>query len=284
MNTLIKTRNILNNYGIRANKRYGQNFLIDDNILDNIVQAGNISSEDLIIEIGPGLGNLTEYIIDKARYMMLVEIDNNMTYILKDRFKENDNYMLLNNDILKINIDEEIAKLEVNTNIKFSNIKVIANLPYYITSPIIFKLLQDSKRISEIIVMVQKEVAERMVAGPGTKAYGVLSLMVQYLSDCDIEFIVPKESFIPAPEVTSAVVSLKKMSKYSVKNEEVLIKLIHMSFAQRRKRMVNSLYSSKFMGMAKDDLEKLLQKNGLDINTRAEQLTLQDYINITNSI
>ena len=234
MNTLKKTKMILNKYDIKANKRFGQNFLIDDNILENIVEVSNISKSDLVIEIGPGLGNLTEYIIDKAGYMLLVEIDNKMIQILNERFKEKDNYSLLNNDVLKINLDEKIDEIEKKLNIKFNKIKVVANLPYYITTPILFKLLQDESRIDSITVMVQKEVAERMVAHSKTKDYGILTLMVKYLSDANIEFVVPKESFIPAPNVTSAIISLRKNKKFNVKDEKLFFDLIHKSFAKRR--------------------------------------------------
>ena len=147
MNTLKKTKSILNKYGLKANKRFGQNFLVDDNILNNIVEVSNIKKNELIIEIGPGLGNLTNYILSNATYSLLIEVDNNMIKVINARFKDYDNYTLISQDILKVNIDEEILKIEEKNKIKFTNVKVVANLPYYITTPIIFKLLQDSKRI-----------------------------------------------------------------------------------------------------------------------------------------
>ena len=284
MNTLKKTKMILNKYDIKANKRFGQNFLIDDNILENIVEVSNISKSDLVIEIGPGLGNLTEYIIDKAGYMLLVEIDNKMIQILNERFKEKDNYSLLNNDVLKINLDEKIDEIEKKLNIKFNKIKVVANLPYYITTPILFKLLQDESRIDSITVMVQKEVAERMVAHSKTKDYGILTLMVKYLSDANIEFVVPKESFIPAPNVTSAIISLRKNKKFRVNDEKIFFDLIHKSFAKRRKTMINSLYLSNFNGMDKENLNQIFNQLGIDKNVRAEELEIEDYINITDII
>ena len=284
MNTLKKTKMILNKYDIKANKRFGQNFLIDDNILENIVEVSNISKSDLVIEIGPGLGNLTEYIIDKAGYMLLVEIDNKMIQILNDRFKEKDNYSLLNDDVLKINLDKKVEEIEKKLNIKFNKIKVVANLPYYITTPILFKLLQDESRIDSITVMVQKEVAERMVARSKTKDYGILTLMVEYLSDANIEFIVPKDSFIPAPNVTSAIISLRKNKKFTVKDEKLFFDLIHKSFAKRRKTMINSLYLSNFNGMDKENLNQIFNQLGIDKNVRAEELEIEDYINITDII
>lgn len=284
MNTLKETKSILNKYGLKANKRFGQNFLVDDNILNNIVEVSNIKQNELIIEIGPGLGNLTNYILSNATYSLLIEVDNNMIKVINDRFKDYDNYTLISQDILKVNIDEEILKIEEKNKIKFTNVKVVANLPYYITTPIIFKLLQDSKRISEVIVMVQKEVAQRMVAQSNTKDYGILTLMVQYLSDASIAFLVPKESFIPAPNVTSAIIVSKKNKKYKVKNEEDFIKLVHCAFAQRRKTMINSLFSTNFKNLSKEELNILFEKLDIDKNVRAEQLDINDFIRICDML
>ena len=283
-NTLEKTKNIMRINNIKANKRYGQNFLIDDNILENIVKSAEITNNDLVIEIGPGLGNLTEYLLEKAAYVILVEIDNNMINILNDRFKNNNNYILLNNDILKVNVDEIIENIENKLNRKFEKIKVVANLPYYITTPIIFKLLQNENRINEITVMVQKEVAERIVAKNKTKDYGILTLMVNYLGTSDIKLIVPNNSFIPAPNVTSAVIKITKNKRFTVKDEELLFKLIHSSFAQRRKKIINSLESTKFLNMSKPELEKLFNECNISLNARAEELELQDYIKIVDII
>lgn len=284
INTLNITKKIMNKYNIKANKRFGQNFLIDDNILENIIISSDISKEDLVIEIGPGLGNLSEYILNNSKFAILIEIDKNMEKILNDRLEEYDNYILINDDILKIDIDKLIEKIELKNNTKYKNVKVVANLPYYITTPIIFKLLQDSNRITDIIVMVQKEVAERMVAKQKSKAYGILTIMVEYLSDASIEIIVPNTSFIPAPDVTSAVIKLIKNKKYSVNNEELFFKLIHNAFAQRRKKLSNSLESTHFMNMNKSEIEELLIKNNINLNTRAEELNINDYINIINSL
>lgn len=283
-NTLEKTKNIMRINNIKANKRFGQNFLIDDNILENIVKSAEITNNDLVIEIGPGLGNLTEYLLEKAAYVILVEIDNNMINILNDRFKNNNNYILLNNDILKVNVDEIIENIENKLNRKFEKIKVVANLPYYITTPIIFKLLQNENRINEITVMVQKEVAERIVAKNKTKDYGILTLMVNYLGTSDIKLIVPNNSFIPAPNVTSAVIKITKNKRFTVKAEELLFKLIHSSFAQRRKKIINSLESTKFLNMSKPELEKLFNECNISLNARAEELELQDYIKIVDII
>lgn len=284
MNTLRETKTILSKYGLRANKRFGQNFLVDDNILNNIVDVADIKENELVIEIGPGLGNLTNYILKRATYSLLVEIDQNMINVLTDRFKNEKNYKLISMDILKVNIDEEIKKIEDEKDITFKNVKVVANLPYYITTPIIFKLLQDSTRITEVVVMVQKEVAQRMVANCNTKDYGILTLMVKYLSEANISFTVPKESFIPAPNVTSAIIILKKNKRYTVENEEIFINLVHSAFAQRRKTMINSLFSTKFNNLTKGELIELFNKLGIDGNVRAEQLEIEDFIRISNEI
>lgn len=284
MDTFKETKRILNKYGIKAKKKYGQNFLIDDNILSSIVNSANINENELIIEIGPGLGNLTNYILEKSSYALLIEIDDNMITILKDRFQNKDNFSLINKDILKLNIDEEIEKIENTIGIRFNNVKIVANLPYYITTPIIFKLLQDTSRVNEIIVMVQKEVAERMVAKTNTKDYGILTLMVKYLSDANIEFIVPREAFIPSPNVTSAVIKLKKNKKYKVNDEKTLFNLIHCSFAQRRKTMINSLSSTNFKNLSKEQIIKVFEKLNIDTNSRAEQLKIEDFILISDEI
>lgn len=284
MNTLNKTKSIMNRFDIRANKRYGQNFLVDDNILEQIVRASGVTKEDLVIEIGPGLGNLTEYLLDNAKYALLVEIDPKMIEVIQDRFKDRTNYTLLNEDILKVNIDSVVKEIQQENNIEFSSVKVVANLPYYITTPIIFKLLEDENTISDITVMVQKEVASRMVAEPKSKEFSILTLMVKYFSNASIEVEVPNSSFIPSPDVTSAVITLKKERKYSVKNEKIFFELIHKAFAQRRKKMINSLEASKFNQMSKSDIEELFNRCNIDFNTRAEQLDIDDFVNIANSI
>lgn len=284
MNTLNKTKSIINKFNIRANKRYGQNFLIDDNILENIVSSSNIGKEDLVIEIGPGLGNLTEYILQNCKYALLVEIDPKMIEVLEYRFNDRNNFKLVNEDILKVDVDNMIKSIEEEIGYKFKNIRVVANLPYYITTPILFKLLEDENKIDTITVMIQKEVAERMVANPKSKEYGILTLMVEYFSDAKIEVIVPNSSFIPEPGVTSAVISLSKRSKYNVKNEKLFFELIHKAFAQRRKKMTNSLIAGKFNNMEKEEIESLFEKCNISLNARAEELEIEKYIEIINNI
>ena len=284
MNTLIETRKIMKKFNIVANKRYGQNFLIDDNILEEIVNSADITKDDLVIEIGPGLGNLTEYILSRAKYAILVEIDLKMIKVLKDRFKDRKNYILINDDILKVNIDKLVEEIKSKNDLSFRSVKVVANLPYYITTPIIFKLLEDENSISDITVMVQKEVAQRMVAKPKSKDFGILTLMVDYFSNADIRVLVPNSSFIPEPGVMSAVINLKKNRKYSVKNKKMFFELIHKAFAQRRKKMINSLSSTNFNNMTKQELEDLFKRCNLDFNTRAEELTIEEFIELVNNI
>ena len=284
MNTLIETRKIMKKFNIVANKRYGQNFLIDDNMLEEIVNSADITKDDLVIEIGPGLGNLTEYILSRAKYAILVEIDLKMIKVLEDRFKDRKNYILINDDILKVNIDKLVEEIKSKNDLSFRSVKVVANLPYYITTPIIFKLLEDENSISDITVMVQKEVAQRMVAKPKSKDFGILTLMVDYFSNANIIVLVPNSSFIPEPGVMSAVINLKKNRKYSVKNEKMFFELIHKAFAQRRKKMINSLSSTNFNNMTKQELEDLFKRCNLDFNTRAEELTIEEFIELVNNI
>lgn len=284
MNTKKITQQILKKYNIKANKKYGQNFLLDDDILNGIVEVSNVNKNDLVIEIGPGLGNLTTYFIDSCKYALLIELDTNLLNILKDRFSEKNNYEIINEDILNLNLDLIIKELELKLDFKFDNIKVIANLPYYITSPIIFKLLQESNLISDITIMIQKEVAQRLVASPKSKSYGILTIMTKYYANVTYEIDVNKTAFEPVPNVDSAVVNLKKYDKYFVKDEKLFFELIHKAFNQRRKKLINSLVSNKFNNMDKPQIEELLLKSSVSINSRAEELDITDYINLTENL
>lgn len=284
MNTLNITKDILKKYNIKANKGFGQNFLVDDNVLESIVESSNIKENELVIEIGPGLGNLSEYLIKVSDHLLLIEIDKNMISILNNRFANYKNYELLNGDILKLDIDEKISEIEVRNSVKYSKVKVVANLPYYITSPIIFKLLEDSFRIDEIVVMVQKEVAERITAKNNSKNYGVLTVMVNSKCDTNIEIIVPREVFIPSPNVDSAVVKLIKKEKYNIKDKEVLKKLVNAGFSQRRKRLLNSLTNTNCFGLNKIEWENILKENSISLDSRAEQLNIEKYVDISNYI
>ncbi len=252
--------------------------------MQGIINTSNVTKNDLVIEIGPGLGNLTEYILDNAKYVLAIEIDKNMIKILEDRFKNRNNLKIINEDILKININNLIDELKEKNNLEFESVKVIANLPYYITTPIIFKLLENDNYIYDITVMVQKEVADRMVASIKSKDYGILTLMVNYYSTPNISLIVPNSSFIPSPEVTSAVIKLSKEKKFAVKNEKLFFDLIHCSFAKRRKKMLNSLEMSNFWGYDKNKLKEIFNACDIDENARAEELDINKFINIADYI
>lgn len=280
MNTENITKNILNKYCITANKRLGQNFLINDTILQKITEVANVTNEDLVIEIGPGIGNLTEYLIKKAKYVLAFEIDNKMIEILNNRFKDLKNLCIVHEDILKVDINKEIEKVVG----KFNKIKVVANLPYYITTPILFKLLNDTNNISEIFVMVQKEVAQRITANTKNKNYGVLSLMCQYLSISKICFYVENNNFIPCPKVDSAIVSFEKVKRYDIKDEKIFLELIHKSFMQRRKKLINSLVLNDFLNEKKEFIESLLKDCNISENIRAEELSIDQYVAISNYI
>jgi 16S rRNA (adenine1518-N6/adenine1519-N6)-dimethyltransferase len=281
MSSLEETKYILKKYNIKANKRLGQNFLINDNAIQEIVNAAGISAEDLIIEIGPGLGTLTSKLLEKAGKVIAVELDENMIKILEDRFKLYENFILINEDILKIDLKKLI---EENLN-DLKNVKIVANLPYYITTPIIMKLLEDRLNINSITVMVQKEVADRIAEKPGEKLSGAITYSVNYYAIPEKVTLVGKESFIPSPEVDSEVIKLniRKEPPVKVDNEEMFFKLIKVSFMQRRKTLLNALTNSGLI-TNKEKLKQVLEKINLDLNIRGEKLTLEQYAKLANLI
>ncbi len=281
MSSLEETKYILKKYNTKANKRLGQNFLINDNAIQEIVNAAGISAEDLIIEIGPGLGTLTSKLLEKAGKVIAVELDENMIKILKDRFKLYENFILINEDILKIGLKKLI---EENLN-DLRNVKIVANLPYYITTPIIMKLLEDRLNINSITVMVQKEVADRIAEKPGEKLSGAITYSVNYYAIPEKVTLVGKESFIPSPEVDSEVIKLniRKEPPVKVDNEEMFFKLIKVSFMQRRKTLLNALTNSGLI-TNKEKLKQVLEKMNLDLNIRGEKLTLEQYAKLANLI
>ena len=268
---------ILKNNAITIKKRYGQNFLIDDNILKNIVDLGHIDDQTLVIEIGPGLGSLTQYLVDKAGHVLAYEIDRDLVPILNNAF-QSDRFTLIHDDILKRNIDQDIEKL----NKSFDKTVVMANLPYYITTPILMKCLEESKRIHRMVVMMQLEVAQRITANKNTKDYNALSLLVQYRAHTHFAFKVPKSVFIPAPNVESGVITLDFGRKHQTQsdNEAFLFELIKAAFKQRRKTLLNNL--SVFLNMSKEPLINQLQTLHIDPQARAESLTLNDFIHMAN--
>jgi 16S rRNA (adenine1518-N6/adenine1519-N6)-dimethyltransferase len=207
-----------------------------------------------------------------------------MLEILQDRFGSNENITILHNDVLKINIDEEIEKIEKAKNIQFNKIKVVANLPYYITSPIIFKLLEDSTKVSEIVVMVQEEVADRIIAKSKSKDYGILTLMIQYYASATKQIIVPGSSFIPSPNVTSAIIKIIKEDKYNDIDAKIFKELVHKSFANRRKKVINSLVINKLLDLEKEAIDTILKKCNISENARAEELDIDKYIEVTKQL
>ena len=274
------TAEVLKKYNFRFQKKFGQNFLIDSHVLDKIITAADIKDDDMILEIGPGIGTLTQLLAYNARKVVSVEIDNNLISILEYTLKDYDNVRIINEDILKL----DIAKLvrEENNN---RPIKVVANLPYYITTPIIMGLFEKHVPIESITVMIQKEVADRMSAGPGTKNYGALSLAVQYYSEPYLAANVPPNCFMPRPDVSSAVIRLTLVKdKVRVSNEETLFKLIKAAFAQRRKTFMNCLKNSDSFDLSKDEWETVFSKAGLPLNIRGETLTLEEFVQLTDLI
>lgn len=266
---------ILNKYGLRANKKLGQNFLINESIIYDIVKKANVTKEDVVIEIGPGLGSLTKELINNAKEVIAIELDPNMIDILKSRFGIFDNFEVIYGDVLKIDLEELIKG--------YDSVKVVANLPYYITTPIIMKLLEDKLKIKSITVMVQKEVGERICATHKDKEYGAITVSVQYYSEPQIIIDVPKENFLPAPEVDSCVIRLDMREKppVSLKDEKLFFRLVKGAFTQRRKTINNSLTCS---GKSKEEIMAALNKLGIDSKLRAENLSIQQYADIANTL
>ena len=277
------TQFIMKKYKIRANKALGQNFLINQNVVDKIVESSHITKEDLVIEIGPGLGTLTKELLEKAGKVICIELDKKMIKILTDRFSLYENFELIHGDVLKVRLNK-IIKEEKEKN-GFKSAKIVANLPYYITTPIIMKLLEDRLDLESITVMIQKEVADRLIAIPGEKETGAITYSVYYYATAEGIMEVPNDSFIPEPEVTSKVIklTLRKEPPVEVKSRGVMFRIIKSAFMQRRKTLLNALTNTKVF-MSKEEGLKILKELHLDENVRAEKLTLQDFAEITNKI
>lgn len=278
---LEETKFIMKKYNIKANKSLGQNFLINENVLKKIVESSEITNDDLVIEIGPGLGTLTKYLLEKAGKVICIELDKKMIRILEDRFNLYENFEVRNQDVLKVNIKELIQKEKENKAIK--NVKIVANLPYYITTPIIMKLLEEELDLESITVMIQKEVADRLIAVPGEKNTGAITYSVYYYSMAEGVLEVDNDSFVPEPEVTSKVIKLtiRKKSPIEVTDKEIMFKIIKCAFMQRRKTLLNALTNTKVFTNKEEGI-KILKNLNLDENVRAENLTIQDFANITN--
>ena len=268
-------------YEFAFQKKFGQNFLIDDHVITRIINAAEITKDDLVLEIGPGIGTMTQYLAESAGKVIAVEIDKNLIPILGETLAEYDNVTIINEDILKLDINRLVE--EENDG---KPIKVVANLPYYITTPIIMGLFESHVPLQSITVMVQKEVADRMQVGPGSKDYGALSLAVQYYAKPYIAANVPPNCFIPRPGVGSAVIRLTRYEEppVMVKDESLMFKLIRASFNQRRKTLQNGIANSPELPYSKAQVEKALEKMGLAANVRGESLTLAEFAKLSDTI
>ena len=268
-------------YEFAFQKKFGQNFLIDDHVITKIINAAEITKDDLVLEIGPGIGTMTQYLAESAGKVIAVEIDKNLIPILGETLAEYDNVTIINEDILKLDINRLVE--EENGG---KPIKVVANLPYYITTPIIMGLFESHVPLQSITVMVQKEVADRMQVGPGSKDYGALSLAVQYYAKPYIAANVPPNCFIPRPGVGSAVIRLTRYEEppVMVKDESLMFELIRASFNQRRKTLQNGIANSPELPYSKAQVEKALEKMGLAANVRGESLTLAEFAKLSDTI
>ena len=277
-NILEETNFILKKYSIRANKSLGQNFLINQEVVDGIVSSANITKEDLVIEIGPGLGTLTKELIERAGKVICIELDERMIKILNDRFSLYDNFEIINQDVLKVDLNKIIEK-------ENRRCKIVANLPYYITTPIIMKLLEDKLNIESITVMIQKEVAERLIATPGEKLSGAITYTVYYYCESEKIMEVPAESFIPEPEVTSEVIklNLRNVPPVETNNLQKMFSIIKAAFMQRRKTLLNSLTNGNII-KNKEAANEMFNILNISQTARAEELTIEKFAEITNYI
>ncbi len=270
---------VLQKYNFNFQKKFGQNFLIDTTVLDRIIEASRITKDDCVLEIGPGIGTMTQYLAEHAREVIAVEIDKALIPILQETLAEYDNVTVINDDILKVDINKIVQERNDGRPIK-----VVANLPYYITTPIIMGLFESHVPLKSITIMVQKEVADRMQVGPGTKDYGALSLAVQYYARPEIVANVPPNCFIPRPNVGSAVIRLTRYEEppVKVKNEEFMFALIRASFNQRRKTLVNGLGNAAGIPVTKEQVAAVLEEMGLSATIRGEVLTLEQFAELSN--
>lgn len=273
------TIEVLQKYHFNFQKKYGQNFLIDPHVLDKIIGESGIEKEDMILEIGPGIGTMTQYLAEAAREVVAIEIDKNLIPILEDTLSEYKNVTVINQDVLKV----DLRKLVMEKN-QGRPIKVVANLPYYITTPIVMELLESKLPIESITIMVQKEVAERMQQTPGSKEYGALSLAVQYYAKPEIVANVPPNCFMPRPKVGSAVIrlTLHQNPVIEVEDEEFMFRLIRASFNQRRKTLINGIGNAPNVNVGKEEVKAALEEMGLSENIRGEMLSLEEFARLSN--
>ena len=273
------TIEVLQKYKFNFQKKFGQNFLIDTHVLEKIIDAAGITKDDFVLEIGPGIGTMTQYLCENAREVAAVEIDNNLIPILKDTLKEYDNVEVIHEDILKVDIQELAQRKNQGRPIK-----VVANLPYYITTPIIMGLFESHVPIASITIMVQKEVADRMQAGPGSKDYGALSLAVQFYAKPEIVANVPPNCFMPRPNVGSAVIRLTRHETVPVDvlDEKMMFRIIRASFNQRRKTLANGLNNAPDIPLSKEQIQESITALGVPVNIRGEALTLEQFATLSN--
>lgn len=274
------TKEIINKYSFAFQKKFGQNFLIDSNVLESIIRGAEITKDDFVLEIGPGIGTMTQYLCEAARHVVVVEIDKMLIPILEDTLSEYDNVEVINQDVLKVDI-KSLAEEKNNGK----PIKVVANLPYYITTPIIMGLFESGVPIDSITIMVQKEVADRMQTGPGSKDYGALSLAVQYYATAKVILNVSATCFMPRPNVDSAVIKLTRHKEptVNVADEKLMFKIIRASFNQRRKTLVNGLKNSPELSFSKEQIVKAIEKIGKPETIRGEALTLEEFAELANA-
>jgi 16S rRNA (adenine1518-N6/adenine1519-N6)-dimethyltransferase len=274
-----RTKEVLARYNMSAKKKFGQNFLIDSGVLEGIVEAAGVTEDDCVLEIGPGIGSLTQYLAEAAGRVVAVEIDKTLLPVLDDTLSEYDNVIIINNDVLKVDMTEV-----VNEYNQGRPIKVVANLPYYITTPIIMKLFESGAPIESITVMVQKEVADRMSAGPGNKDYGSLSLAVGFYAEAQAVMDVPPSSFIPQPKVGSAVVKLVRCDepRVSVKDEKFMFAIIRDAFNQRRKTLSNAISNGAELHVSRQQVTDALTTMGIDERARGETLTLAQFAELSD--
>ncbi|HAE92191.1 16S rRNA (adenine(1518)-N(6)/adenine(1519)-N(6))-dimethyltransferase RsmA [Tissierella praeacuta] len=271
-------KEILERHGFKFSKSLGQNFLIDGNIVRKIVENGNITSEDYVIEIGPGMGTLTEELALKAKKVLAIEIDNTLIPILEETIGKYNNVEIIHGDILKIDLQKIIEE-----RLDGGPVKVVANLPYYVTTPIIAKLIEDNLNLESIIVMVQKEVAERMAAGSGGKEYGSLSVFVNFYSKPEIVLKVPKTVFMPQPKIDSAVIKLTINKELPEVDKEKFFKIVKAAFSKRRKTILNSLSTYGF-NIEKGTIKEVLESLNISLDARAENLSVEDFIKISKTL
>ncbi|MHC1749180.1 MAG: 16S rRNA (adenine(1518)-N(6)/adenine(1519)-N(6))-dimethyltransferase RsmA [Cellulosilyticaceae bacterium] len=275
------TKNIINKYPFMFQKKFGQNFLIDPHVLDKIIAAADITEEDCVLEIGPGIGSVTQALLDNAGKVISIEIDKQLIPILESQFGERENFKLVHNDVLKVDLRELLAKESEG-----KKIKVVANLPYYITTPIVMALLENELPIESITIMVQKEVADRFASAPGSKQYGAITVALQYYSMPSLVANVPQNCFMPRPNVDSAVVKLTlyKEPPVDVHNKAQMLRIIRAAFSQRRKTLLNTLMANGELGLSKEKLKEMLEESGIGASTRGETLSIQEFARLSDYI